>query len=84
MDVTGVEEMGGGMPVPGVEGEVAGSLITWPIWRVVGFMPGFAATRAGTERLNLAAMDVKVSPDLMVYVFATGGLGCGGGTGTGG
>ena len=46
-----------GLPVtPG------GRLMTWPICKVLGLTPAFAASRASRATLNLAAMIVKVSP----------------------
>lgn len=54
-----------------------------PIWRVVGFVPGFAPSRAATGMPSLAAMEVNVSPDWILYVLLAEGGGCWGGVGAG-
>lgn len=41
--------------------------MTWPICKVFGLTVGFAASKAATVTLNVAAMVVKVSPDFTVY-----------------
>ena len=62
-----------------------GRLMIWPICKVVGLTPGFAASTAATVVLKLAAIVVNVSPAFIVYVAPdAGGVGAGGvGTGAG-
>jgi hypothetical protein len=75
-----VEVEGGGLGVTGVGGRGTGALgrlMTCSICRMMGFTPGFAASKAATDKPSLAAIEVKVSPDWILYVLAAGGGGGG-------
>ena len=64
--------VGGGVTPPGMH-------MTWPICRLLGFMPGFIAVMAATVVLYLCANTQRVSPDLMVYENEPAGQVVGGG-----
>ena len=47
-----------------------GIFICCPIWRSLGLTPGLAASIAATDIPNFVAIELKVSPEAIVYVEA--------------